>query len=117
MKTEILFIQGLNREITFYIGQNKNENFDVIDNGSPDDLWFHANDESSCHVVANVPNDISKKDKKYIIKAGALLCKNNTNKLKKIKNVEFIYTQIKNIQKTIIPGCVTITNDKQIIII
>ena len=40
MKTEVLFIQGLNRDITFYIGQNKNENFDVIDKGTPNDLWF-----------------------------------------------------------------------------
>lgn len=117
MKTEILFIQGLNKEITFYIGQNKNENFDVIDKGNSVDLWFHAVNESSCHVVAIMPNNIIKKDKKYIIKAGALLCKNNTNKLKTIKNVAFIYTEIKNIEKTIIPGCVTIKNDKKIIII
>jgi hypothetical protein len=25
MKTEVLFLQGLNREITFYVGQNKND--------------------------------------------------------------------------------------------
>ena len=31
MKTKILFVRGLNREITFYIGENQNENFDVID--------------------------------------------------------------------------------------
>ena len=28
MKTKVLFIEGLNREITFHIGQNKNENFE-----------------------------------------------------------------------------------------
>jgi predicted ribosome quality control (RQC) complex YloA/Tae2 family protein len=115
MKTEILFVQGLNREITFYVGQNKNENFDVIDNGEEEDIWFHANNISSCHVVASVPSDISKKDKKYIIKTGALLCKNNTNKLKNIKNTEIIYTQIKNIEKTNVPGCVIIKNDKKMI--
>jgi predicted ribosome quality control (RQC) complex YloA/Tae2 family protein len=117
MKTEILFLQGLNIEITFYIGQNCNENFDVIDKGDKDDLWFHANECSSCHVVANIPKNISKNDKKYIIKAGALLCKNNTNKLKKNRNVEIVYTKIKNIEKTSIPGCVTIKNCKKIIII
>jgi predicted ribosome quality control (RQC) complex YloA/Tae2 family protein len=116
MKTEDIFIQGLNREITFYIGQNMNENFDVIDKGSQHDLWFHANDFSSCHVIAIIPDNVSKKDKKYIIKAGALLCKNNTNKLKNLKNIEIIYTQIKNIEKTSVPGCVTI-NSKKIITI
>jgi predicted ribosome quality control (RQC) complex YloA/Tae2 family protein len=112
MKTENLFIQGLNREITFYIGKNKNENFDVIDKGSSHDLWFHANDISSCHVVAILPDDINKKDLKYIIKTGALLCKINTNKLKSLDNVEILYTQIKNIEKTNILGCVKIKNTK-----
>ena len=81
MKTETIFIQGLEREILFHIGKNQNENFKVIDMGSEDDLWFHAKDESSCHVVCEIPDDIDKKELQYIIKAGALLCKSNTNKL------------------------------------
>ena len=96
MKTEVIFINGLNRDITFHIGQNQDENFEVIDIGKEDDLWFHANNISSCHVVAIIPKDIVKKEIRYIIKAGALLCKLNTNKLKSLKNVEIIYTQIKN---------------------
>ena len=116
MKTEKLFLQGLNREITFYIGQNKNENFDVIDKGDPDDLWFHANEISSCHVVAIIPKDISSKELKYIIKAGALLCKRYTSKLKNLPDIEIIYTQVKNIEKTEYLGCVKIINEKKIII-
>lgn len=112
MKTEILFLQALNREITFYIGQNKNENFDVIDKGDSDDLWFHANKFSSCHVVAIIPKDISRKEIKYIIKAGAMLCKKYTNKLKSLPNIEIIYTEIKNIEKTQEIGCVKIINEK-----
>lgn len=115
MKTENVFIQGLNEEITFYIGQNKNENFNVIDKGHSDDLWFHANDISSCHVVAIVPKNLSKKDIKYIIKMGAILCKKNTNKLKDQNGIEIIYTQIKNIEKTNIPGCVKINENKKCI--
>jgi hypothetical protein len=114
MKSEVLFLQGLNREITFYIGQNKNENFDVIDKGDPEDMWFHANHESSCHIVAIIPSDISNKEKKYIIKAGGLLCKKYTNKLKSLRDIEIIYTQIKNIEKTNIAGCVKIVNEKKI---
>ena len=112
MKTENIFIEAIKREFTFYIGKNKNENFEVIDNASVDDLWFHAKDESSCHVVCEMPDDINKKELKYIIKVGALLCKNNTNKLKNISNIEIIYTQIKNVTKTSIPGCVTTQNTK-----
>lgn len=116
MKTEIIFLQGLNREITFYIGQNKNENFDVVDKGEPDDLWFHANNISSCHVVAIIPNDITNKELKYIIKGGALLCKKYTNKLKGLRDIEIIYTQIKNIEKTQYSGCVKVINEKKVIV-
>ena len=53
-----------------------------IGKGAEDDLWFHAKDVSSCHVVCEVPDDIKKKKElMYIIKIGALLCKNNTQKL------------------------------------
>jgi DNA relaxase NicK len=116
MQTENLFLQGLNREITFYIGQHKNENFDVIDKGEPDDLWFHANEVSSCHVVAIIPKDISRKEIKYIIKAGAILCKKYTNKLKSLSDIEIIYTKIKNIEKTQCLGCVKVKNENKIII-
>jgi predicted ribosome quality control (RQC) complex YloA/Tae2 family protein len=116
MKQENVFIQPLKREIIYYIGKNKDDNFKVIDAGKSDDLWFHAENESSSHIVCIVPDDIDKSDLKYIIKVGALLCKNNTNKLKSQKNVEIIYTQIKNVIKTAIAGCVQTTNTKTIII-
>lgn len=61
MKTSSLFIQGLNREITFYIGQKQSENFDIIDLGKDDDIWFHSNNMSSCHVLAILPENIQKK--------------------------------------------------------
>lgn len=114
MKTEVIFIQGLNREITFYIGQKQSENFDVIDMGNEYDLWFHANEISSCHVVAILPEDINKRELRSIIKIGSLLCKNNTNKLKSLTGVEIVYTQIKNLEKTNVPGCVKIKNIKTI---
>ena len=114
MKTKVLFVQGVNREITFYIGENQNENFDVIDLGKQHDIWFHANNISSCHVVAILPEDIEKKDLRYIIKIGALLCKSNTNKLKLLRNVEITYSQLKNVVKTTIPGCVEVLNKKVI---
>jgi predicted ribosome quality control (RQC) complex YloA/Tae2 family protein len=115
MKTESILIQSIKREVIFHIGKKQSENFEVIDAGKEDDLWFHAKNESSCHVVCELPEDIDKKELKYIIKVGALLCKNNTNKLKSFKNVEIIYTQIKNITKTNVQGCVLTNNTKTVI--
>jgi len=116
MKTKTLFIQGLNREITFHIGENRYDNFDIIDLANPDDLWFHSKTESSCHIVAMLPDNIKKKELRYIIKIGAMLCKTNTSKLRLLSDVEIVYTQIKNVEKTLIPGCVKIINEKLIII-
>ena len=115
MKTESIFIKEVKREVTYYIGKSQEENFSVIDKGNPDDLWFHAADISSCHVVCEVPDDINKKELRYIITTGALLCKNNTNKLKSIKNVNIIYTKISNVVKTDVPGCVLTNNTKTIV--
>lgn len=115
MKTENTLIKSLKREVVFYIGKKQAENFEVIDKGKADDLWFHAKDVSSCHVVCEVPTDIDKKDLRYIITVGALLCKNNTNKLKSLKNVDIVYTQIKNITKTDVDGCVLTQNVKTIV--
>lgn len=118
MKIENVFIKNINCEITFYIGQNKLENFEILDMEEIDenDLWFHAKEESSCHVIAKIPTHITNKNKKYIIKIGAVLCKNNTNKLKNIQKLHIIYTQIRYVEKTNIIGCVNITNEKYIII-
>lgn len=114
MRTQIVFIKNINREITFNIGKSQNENFDVIDTGNPDDLWFHAKNRASCHVVCQVPKGIQKNELSYIIKRGALLCKQNTNKLKSEKHVEFIYTQCKYVQKADIPGSVIPVNYKTV---
>jgi predicted ribosome quality control (RQC) complex YloA/Tae2 family protein len=116
MKNIEIFIEQLQKNITFYIGQNQSENFEVIDKGNVNDLWIHACDYSSCHVVCILPDKINKKELYSVVKIGALLCKNNTNKLKQLSSVEMIYTQIKNITKTDIDGCVLTKNVKKIIV-
>jgi len=121
MKKESIYVQGLNMEITFLVGRDKSENSDLLDYASQNDLWFHASETSSCHVVALL--EISKTDKKtfdkkslkYIIKQGALLCKRYTTKLSKEKDVKIIYTTIQNVKKTNIAGMVTTSCTKSII--
>lgn len=116
MKIEKIYINKLNEYITFYIGTNQNDNFTIIDEGYEFDMWFHSVDTSSCHVVARIPTTTQKQQMKYIIKQGALLCKQHTNKLKNIQNVKIMYTQLKNVSKTNIIGMVNVVTHKQIII-
>lgn len=106
MKTEVYFLKNLARDITFMIGTNAQDNFAVIDSSDPDDVWFHVKDLPSCHVVAKIPDDIdSKKELLSIIKRGAIICKQHS-KYTSTSNLEIVYTRIKNVKKTNVPGSV-----------
>lgn len=115
MKKVTVYFQKINKCIDFIIGKNDKDNFDIIDNANIDDLWFHLNNYPSCHVIASINDIIKKKDLYYIIKKGALLCKTNS-KYKSEKDVEIIYTTIKNIIKTEKVGSVISTNTKIILV-
>jgi len=117
MKVEKIYIQTLKDNVMFYIGKNQNEHFGIIDMGKEQDLWFHADGYTSCHVVAILPEDSTpnKKNLQEIRKIGSMLCKNNTEKLKSLQNVPFITTYIKNVTKTNVAGSVIATDTKKII--
>ena len=102
-------------EVEYVIGKNAAENFELIDDAEDYHIWFHVKDHSSSHVIAKLEHDLKKKDLRYIIKQGAILCKQHS-KLASKKNVDIIYTQIKNITKTDIPGSVCTQNEKMITI-
>ncbi len=119
MLKETIFFENLQKEYTYLIGKNAEDNFNIIDASSPDDIWFHISGVSSCHVVLQIGTDdckLCKKNLKSLIKKGAFLCKKYTNKLKNEKNVEVIYTHIKNVVKTETIGAVITNNTKSLII-
>lgn len=120
MKTEMVYFNSLDKEITYYIGQNSRDNNSVIDQGFEDDLWFHAKSDSSCHVVCLLPDpaifDLEEREMRMIIKKGAELCKQNTHKLSGLHNVPIMYTELRNITKTKTAGLVLTKNTKTIIV-
>ena len=114
MLTEIIYIPKLKINITFYVGENAQENFDIIDIAHENDLWFHLNDYTSCHVVGIINHlELNKKELIYIIKQGAILCKKNS-KYKSEKKISIIYTNISNVIKTKIIGTVSLSKIKLI---
>uniref|UniRef100_A0A6C0HWR9 Uncharacterized protein n=1 Tax=viral metagenome TaxID=1070528 RepID=A0A6C0HWR9_9ZZZZ len=122
MKHVIIYIASLKCDIQFNIGENAEDNDSIIRLAEADDLWFHiGGGKPSCHVTAsNVITDSknskdSKKGLKYIITQGAVLCK-SMSKYKSDKNVEIVYTFVKNVCCSEIPGRVTLSNYKTIII-
>jgi predicted ribosome quality control (RQC) complex YloA/Tae2 family protein len=128
------YIPSIKKNIVYKVGKNAHNNFELIDQADPNDMWFHLKDVSSCHVIAclkniryttrddELPNyydidfdTLDKKDKQQIITQGALLCK-QFSKLKSEKNVEIIYTKIEDVHKTNVVGSVLTTNNKVITI-
>ncbi len=86
------------------IGNNAQENDDLIKISSQNDVWFHLSNLPSCHVVIQQ----SKKHKvtKEMILYCAELVKLNT-KYKNYNRLQVDYTEIKNITRTKTPGTVT----------
>lgn len=117
MLIENISFPNISSIISYYIGRGKEDNFRIIDIASPNDIWIHSSENSSSHVIINIPNDIkfSKKQLRIIVKKGAAFCKQYTNKIRDKKNVEFIYTKVKNVVKTEKLGEVRISNEKKII--
>lgn len=88
------------------VGENAEENDQLIVKAKQNDMWFHLEDFSSCHVIMTCT-------KKYpvtkpMIKYCAELCKQNT-KYKLYKNISVNYCLIKNVKRTTIMGTVDLT--------
>jgi predicted ribosome quality control (RQC) complex YloA/Tae2 family protein len=118
MKHVIVYIDSLKSDIQFNIGENAEDNDSIIRLAEADDLWFHiGGGKPSCHVTASnvITDSKDKKGLKYIIKQGAVLCK-SMSKYKSDKNVEIVYTFVKNVCCSEIPGRVTLSNYKTIVI-
>ncbi len=110
MKQETQLFPTMKEPVTFYIGQSQQENHAVIDLGKPTDLWCHLAGTSSAHVVACLPTDIDRKQRGTILRRAALLCKIHTAKAKSLPRVEVTYASLQHVQKTPIPGQVTVQN-------
>lgn len=120
MKTEIIFFKNIQKSFTFIISENEGEPFKMLDLAKPQDMWFHAEKYSSCHVIVFLGEyddiDLSKKEKQTIIKRGCFLCKTHTNKLQCLpaKTLSFLYCKIENIRRTEKAGQVITVNTKTI---
>uniref|UniRef100_A0A6C0I7C1 NFACT RNA-binding domain-containing protein n=1 Tax=viral metagenome TaxID=1070528 RepID=A0A6C0I7C1_9ZZZZ len=114
MKTEIFIFNNI--EYIIYIGQNKNENWDIIDAAEKTDIWFHIENMVSCHVVLKNTNNVKLRDiPRQVIKRCAYLCKINSSMIvKSMPKCDVIYAPISEVVKTDIVGQVSVTNYKKV---
>lgn len=99
-----------NFEFEAKIGKNAQENWDLIDGAVQNDIWFHLKDHPSSHVILTIG---SEKPSRNVIKACCVLCKQHS-KMKSLKNITVIYTEIKNVLKGDAVGSVTTSKTKEI---
>lgn len=102
-----IFIKDKCYEIV--IGQNAKENDVLIKESHPMDLWFHLSNVPSAHLVLRSKGD--KIPRRYINEVSGMLFENNK---KYMGNTNVIYTEIRNVKRTDVPGCV-ITRKVEII--
>lgn len=108
MKQEIFDYNSV--EYNIFIGQNKFENFELIDETMPTDIWFHVENIPSCHIILKTETPL-KMVPRQVIKRCAYLCKINS-KAKTLKKCNVIYTTIDHVKKTDIIGKVNVSNYK-----
>jgi predicted ribosome quality control (RQC) complex YloA/Tae2 family protein len=104
MKTLLVYDSKLEQELEILLGQNAQDNWDIIDKADPYDIWFHVEDHPSCHVILRLPDNKAIYNKQTLTYC-ASICKEHS-KFKDYKKISIIYTQIKNITKGDKPGLV-----------
>lgn len=104
-----------NLSVDYFIGRSAKNNFHIIDAAQSHDLWFHINGQPSGHVIASIPENLDKTELRYVIKQGAVLCK-QYSKFASHKNVEIVYARVANVQKCETLGSVSLSGSKVITI-
>lgn len=97
MKLDYVYDEICNSELEIRIGQNAQDNWNIIDQANKHDMWFHLEGKPSCHVILQLPSHKSVVNKKTLNYC-ANICKANS-KFSNHKNIEVIYTEIKYITK------------------
>jgi len=82
---------------TIKIGQNKTENWSLLDNSNPDNLWFHVSESPSAYVVLDTVCSIKDVPKRVIYRC-AVLCKMRS-KSRKERHSNVNYTYVRHVSK------------------
>jgi len=95
------------------IGKSDQNNWDIIDKSSQNDIWFHVDNQPSCHVIIQTDGEL--KIGRSVIKQAATLCKENS-KARNMRKVKIIFTLIKHVKKSTDIGSVTTKKTQHIVI-
>jgi predicted ribosome quality control (RQC) complex YloA/Tae2 family protein len=109
MKELYIIDNKIGRELIYWIGESAQDNWDIIDLASQNDIWFHLADHPSAHVILRMEPDL---DRKAISKQTLIHCAAQCKLHSKFSNISSkqkmraIYTEVKNVSKGDKPGAV-----------
>ena len=117
MKEGRIIDNKTNNEMIYWIGENAQDNWDLIDLADQNDLWFHLSNQPSAHIILRMNNLAIKKLSKQTLIHCAVECKmhskfSNTTK----QRLHVIYTEIKNVSKAQNVGAVYTKNENYLLL-
>ena len=102
----------VHNNVTYKIGKNARENWQLIENAEDDDLWIHLDKLPSCHVIIEYISDLDLSDIKY----GCELCK-QYSKYKEHNKIKVAVLKKEYVKKGKTVGEAKLLKDPQIITI
>ena len=97
---------------TIHSGKSAKGNDKLLDECSPNDIWFHVADAPSSHIILSNPTNLAiNKIPRQVIKRCACICKASA---KLSTKCAIIYTERANVEKTEVLGRVTTANVRTI---
>jgi predicted ribosome quality control (RQC) complex YloA/Tae2 family protein len=99
------------KQYTILIGRNRFENTAMLKQSSPHDIWFHFEDLSGPHIVLKTEGD--EIPKRYLYQCAVLLREFKSNVPPK---ASVIYTLVKYVRPTNVPGEVIVRKTSKIFI-
>ena len=91
------------------IGENADENQQLVLNSDADDYWAHISGYPSAHAVIRNPSRARVHNK--VIKRACCLIKSASNKCKSVAKLQFDVCRISNLVTTDTPGLVELTDE------
>lgn len=85
-------------DAVIHVGKNARDNWELLENASADDLWFHVTSESSAYVIVENNEKPDNEIEKLTIYKAAAICKSRS-KLKNTKKVSISYLPIQYVKK------------------
>ena len=104
-----MYTEVFNGDYHIRLGQNQQENDNIVRTSPQSALWFHLKDFPSAHAVVTNIVKPGKYDNALIIRAATLVKDNAKQGVNNLQNVSVNYLPIKNVKRTEVAGQVVLT--------